>query len=242
MSELAHDQLRDAVLRPVGAHAFEACVEQLGNALRLGIYPVGSALPTERELADRLEVSRATLREALAALRAAGLLDSRRGRGGGTVVVSSTATRGMPTESADDDQRRAWLDALTFRRVVEGGAAHLAASRELSDAERLMLTSCHDEVSCAADDDAHRQANSRFHLTLATLSGSSKLAESVAEVQAVVHQMLSSIPVLAVNISHSDHQHAAIVDAVLAHDPQTAQQVMWEHCDDTAALLRGLLT
>ena len=80
--------LPEVVLRPVrGHHAFEACVEQLARAIRLGVYPVGSTLPPERELAARLTVSRATLREAMAALRQAGLVETTRGRGGGTVVT-----------------------------------------------------------------------------------------------------------------------------------------------------------
>ena len=57
--------LPEAVLRPVrGHHAFEACVEQLGTAIRLGVYPLGSTLPPERELALRLHVSRAIVRAA----------------------------------------------------------------------------------------------------------------------------------------------------------------------------------
>src|ERR687893_2681668 len=81
--------LLGTVLRPVRSHhAFEACVEQLATAIRLGVYPVGSALPPERDLADRLAVSRATLREAMAALRQAGLVETTRGRGGGTVVTT----------------------------------------------------------------------------------------------------------------------------------------------------------
>ena len=62
-------------------------MEQLATAIRLGVYPVGSTLPAERELAERLAVSRATLREAMAALRQAGLVETTRGRGGGTVVT-----------------------------------------------------------------------------------------------------------------------------------------------------------
>ena len=59
--------LSDAVLRPVrGHHAFESCVEQLATAIRLGVFPLGAALPPERELAERMGVSRATLREAIA--------------------------------------------------------------------------------------------------------------------------------------------------------------------------------
>ena len=87
----------------------------------------------------------------------------------------------------------------------------------------------------------HRQADSRFHLTVAALSGSSRVVESVTAVQATLHEMLSAIPVLEANIAHSDTQHARIVKAILAGRSNRARQVMEEHCDDTAALLRGLL-
>ena len=74
IADTPHDLgLTEVVLRPVrGHHAFEACVEQLGTLIRLGVYPLGTTLPSERVLADRLHVSRATLREAMAALREAG--------------------------------------------------------------------------------------------------------------------------------------------------------------------------
>ena len=128
--------LAEVVVRPVrGHHAFEACVEQLATAIRLGVYPFGSTLPPERELAERLEVSRATLREAMAALRTAGLVETRRGRGGGTVVTMKP--QGPSARTADRTtaaQRKDWLDALSFRRIVEPGAAALAASRQLDDA------------------------------------------------------------------------------------------------------------
>jgi GntR family transcriptional regulator, transcriptional repressor for pyruvate dehydrogenase complex len=53
--------------------------------------------------------------------------------------------------------------------------------------------------------------------------------------------MLVAIPVLSVNIEHSNAQHDAIVEAIIAGDPIRARRVMESHCDDTAALLRGLL-
>ena len=76
-------ELSETVLRAVrGHHAFEGCVEQLATAIRLGVYPRGSALPPERELAERMGVSRATLREAIAALRSADFVNTTRGRSG----------------------------------------------------------------------------------------------------------------------------------------------------------------
>ncbi len=60
--------------------------------------------------------------------------------------------------------------------------------------------------------------------------------------QSDLHDMLSAIPVLDVNIDHSARQHQAILTAILKGEPTQARRVMESHCDDTAALLRGLLT
>jgi GntR family transcriptional repressor for pyruvate dehydrogenase complex len=66
--------------------------------------------------------------------------------------------------------------------------------------------------------------------------------EAVTKVQGTLHEMLLAIPVLGTNIAHSDRQHAAIVRAIQASKPDRARRAMEQHCDDTAALLRGLLT
>jgi len=65
--------------------------------------------------------------------------------------------------------------------------------------------------------------------------------DAVTSVQAALHEMLGSIPVLEPNISHSHLQHDRLVSAVVRGKPDRARRVMEEHCDDTAALLRGLL-
>lgn len=235
--------LTEAVLRPVrGHHAFEACVEQLATAIRLGVYPLGTSLPSERDLAQRLGVSRATLREAMAALREAGLVETRRGRGGGTVVTLRQRTpSARKAARVTPEQRADWRDALDFRRVVEPGAAYLAASSALSPARRAQLTRAHEAVAGARTRAAHRQADSRFHLTVAALSGSPRTIDAVTSVQASLHEMLSAIPVLGTNIAHSDRQHRDLCRAILDGRPERAREVMEEHCDDTAALLRGLV-
>ena len=145
MAALPEHDLTEALLRPVrGHHAFESCVEQLATSIRLGVYPLGSTLPPERDLAARLHVSRSTLREAMAALRQAGLVETTRGRGGGTVVtlkLRSPSARAAARTSAA--RRQDWLDALDFRRIVEPGAAHLAARVHLTDAARDQLEQAH---------------------------------------------------------------------------------------------------
>src|SRR5215475_12107770 len=117
-----------AVWRPVrGGNAFEITVARLAQAIRLGMVTTGDQLPPERELAERLQVSRVTLREAIAALRDAGYLETRRGRAGGTFVVYRDGS--LPAAGPDEAAALAremgdtLHDALDFRRVIEPGAA-----------------------------------------------------------------------------------------------------------------------
>ena len=236
-------RLPEVVLRPVrGHHAFEACVEQLARAIRLGVYPLGSTLPPERQLAERLAVSRATLREAMAALRQAGLVETRRGRGGGTVVTHQPRSPyARRTARITPAQRQDWLDALEFRRVVEPGAAWLAASARLGDDQVIQLEEAEATVAATTRPAHHRQADSRFHLTVAALTGSGRTIEAVTSVQSSLDEMLAAIPAMETNIGHSHRQHTTLTHAIVRGRPDRARSVMEEHCDDTAALLRGLL-
>jgi GntR family transcriptional repressor for pyruvate dehydrogenase complex len=237
----AEPGLADAVLGASrGRHAFEDCVERLATAIRLGVYPDGSSLPPERELAMRMGVSRATLREAIAALRTAKMVRTTRGRRGGTTIDHAPITPGQ--DPSDLTSRRGELmDSLVFRRVVEPGACYLAASEEQSVEHRQLLQDALTDVAAAVDPAEHRQADSRFHLTVAALTESPRVIEAVTSVQATLHEMLLAIPVLQANIAHSDRQHAALVRAILSGNTGRARRVMAEHCDDTAALLRGLV-
>ena len=238
----ARTALPNAVLRPVrDRNAFEATVEQLASAVRLGALFDGSRLPPERELAGRLGVSRATLREAIAALRSAGLVVTTAGRGGGTVVTYAGERANPKRARALREKGPELHDALDFRRVVEPGAAYLAATRKLDREQEDWLRASLAEVSQADNPISHRVADSRLHLAIATLSESPRLIDAVTDVQAQLHEMLSAIPVLPRNIEHSNQQHARIVRAVLSGRAPSARSVMEEHCDATSALLRGLL-
>lgn len=215
-------------------------MEQLATAIRLGVFSLGAALPPERELAERMGVSRATLREAIAGLRAADMVRTTRGRGGGTVVSYQPADPGSDPGGIAG-RRDELLDSLVFRRVVEPGACYVAAGRTLAASERMLLTAALAEVDAATGPAEHRQADSRLHLAIASVSGSPMTVKAVTEVQVCLHDMLQAIPVLEVNIEHSNAQHRAIVAAIVHGEPTKARRAMEQHCDDTAALLRGLL-
>jgi GntR family transcriptional regulator, transcriptional repressor for pyruvate dehydrogenase complex len=231
-----------AVFSPVPIrNAFEVTVERLAQGIRLGVLGDGERLPPERELAETFGVSRVTLREAIKALRDAHLVESRRGRGGGTFVVAPTRAHSGSHGEFEQELAETLDDVLALRRVVEPGAAALAASRTLTAADRASLRAYLD-ASAHCDEHERRLADSRLHMAIAALGGSSSVAGVVADVQFRLDGLLRAIPVIGPNIAHSDQQHARIVEAILGGQIAAARSEMEEHVDGTAALLRGFLS
>jgi GntR family L-lactate dehydrogenase operon transcriptional regulator len=228
----------EALFRPVRAgNAFEETVERLLQAIRLGVVGAGERLPSERELAERLGVSRVTLREAIRALSDAGYVESRRGRYGGTFVHD---TLPGPPEPDGKIDAVGLEDALCLRYVLETGAAEMAAARSLSPADRRHLTGTLAEAAGANLDD-YRRKDSRLHLAIAEVTASGSLTTAMADARTRVNQLLDRIPLLPPNLEHSNAQHEAIVDAILAGDAPAARQAMAEHVEGTASLLRAFL-
>ncbi|MEU7559389.1 FadR/GntR family transcriptional regulator [Streptomyces eurythermus] len=238
--DTARDRLA-SVLRPVRAgNGFEEALEQILQVVRLGLVPDGGRLPAERELAERLGISRVTLREVLKVLQDQGLVQARRGRYGGTFVLP------RPDAGGEDELRRRVAgvdieDVLRFREVLEVGAAGLCAAHGLSGERARRLREALERTHEAPLTD-YRRADTLLHLTLAELCGSPSLAARYAAVRATVNDLLDCIPLLVRNLEHSQRQHTALVEAVLEGDADGAREMMREHCAGTAALLRGFLT
>ena len=214
------DPLGGALLRPVrGHHAFEACVEQLATAIRLGAYPSGSALPAERELAQRLGVSPRHPARGDGGAAPGGPGGDPRGRGGGTVVTRRPAVRARtaarrrthaapscstrwPSAASSSPVRAPWppADALrtagrSARRRPRGGRR--GAPARLAPPGRL--------AAAPGDRD---------------LSGSPRWSRRSPQVQASLHEHAARDPGAAsANIAHSDRQHARSSRAVLAGRP-----------------------
>lgn len=237
------DRASQALFRAVRTgNAFEETVERLLQTIRLGVVAPGERLPSERELAGRLNVSRVTLREAIRALQDAGYVESRRGRYGGTFVNAEPQrpSRADPRRIAQD-MGVDLHDALTHRHVLETGAAEAAARRELGQAERAHLVS---RLTSASDADlsSYRRTDSRLHLAIAEVTGAATLTSAVADVRMRLNELLDTIPLLERNIAHSNEQHREIVRAILDGDADGARRAMAEHVEGTAALLRGFLS
>lgn len=231
-----------AIFRPVRTgNAFEETVERILQAIKLGVFSHGDRLPAERDLAARLNVSRVTLREAIRSLQQAGCVESRRGRYGGTFVTYRVKAPGPDDlRRVAEDMGAELTDALTYRLVLEVGAAERAAERELTAEQRAYLHNRLTELESAAPEE-YRQADSRFHLAIAELTGSGSLAASIADVRMRLNDLLNAIPVLDRNIAHSTEQHRAMVRAILDGDPEAARRATEEHLAGTAALLRAFL-
>ena len=232
----------DAVFRPVrSGNAYEETVGRLLQAIRLGVVPPGERLPAGRDLAAKLGVSRVTLREALGTLQSTGYLEARRGRYGGTFVrdplPAATAT---PARRSAEQSRDALDDVLLLRQVLEAGAAESAAGRPLTRAEREHLTGRLAECSAAALGD-YRRLDSRLHLAVAELAGSASLTATLTDVRSRLNELLEAMPLMPPNLEHSNRQHAAVVGAILAGNPEAARRAMTEHLAGTEALLRGFL-
>lgn len=239
LAEMAYE----ALLRPVRAgNAFEETVERLLTAIKLGIAQPGERLPAERELAQRLSVSRVTLREAIRALQQSGFVESRRGRYGGTFVqvvlprLSKAAARRLAKQTGADLD-----DTLALREVLEVGAAELAARNGHHSSSARHLETCLRDCALATDAAGYRRFDSRLHLAVAEVAGSPSLTAAVAKSRMSVNAFLDSMPLIERNIEHSESQHAEIVAAVLAGDQEWARRAMSQHLAATAALLRGFL-
>ncbi|QTX05085.1 FadR/GntR family transcriptional regulator [Agromyces archimandritae] len=229
----------ELLLRPARtANAFEETVRRLLQTIRLGLIDPGERLPAERELAQMLEVSRDTLREAIASLADAGYLVARRGRSGGTFVADPIpdAPRGADAAARPDAARID--DTLALRAALEVGIAHRAAATELAGPDRDRLWQAYEECRDAAPGE-YRRNDSRLHLVIAELLGAPSIIPLVADARMRLNELLDGIPLLPPNIAHSDEQHEAIVTAILRGKPEAAAAAMAEHLAGSEALLRG---
>jgi DNA-binding FadR family transcriptional regulator len=231
-----------ALLGPVRAgNAFEETVERMLAVIKLGLVARGDRFPPERELAGLLGVSRLTLREAIRALQQSGYVESRRGRFGGTFVTyeQPPPDPGEARRIAREDGSKL-TDALTFRLVVETGAAEVLAQSGGDRGRGVLLARLADLNNATPGD--YRRLDTLFHLTIAELTGSSLLTAACTDARMRLNDLLNAIPVLQHNIDHTARQHTAIVEAILAGDAVHAHRAVAEHLDGTAALLRGFLT
>ena len=225
------------VFEPVRpATTFEETVERLGTAIRLGLLPPGSRLPSERALADQLRISRSTLRQALTTLVQSGHLVSTRGRTGGTFVAERPPLAEADAKPLGDD---AWA-VLDYRVAVETGATILAAERgEKEQLDRLRELVAQMVEATRFED--YRRADIRFHIGIAEAARSPRLVRAMTEVQGQMSDLIALIPHPEQVLTHSNAQHKRLVTLLRRRQAGAAVGVMREHIEGTEHILAGLI-
>jgi DNA-binding FadR family transcriptional regulator len=239
-------------------------VQRVSQAIQLGLFVDREQLPPEGEFAAQLGVSAMTLREALATLRQRGLVETRRGRTGGTFVrrpasppldVLRERLRGMATGSL--------RDLIDEQFAVSGAAAKLAAARA-SGADVRRLRALVRQLSVAPSLGSRIRADSRFHIGVAQASQSERLTRLEFGLQThlgellwlppeapeqagptVARDALDPAAAAAGATGLLDHvavaaEHAAIADAISAEDGDRARLLAERHVERNLRRLTAL--
>ncbi|MEJ6403749.1 FadR/GntR family transcriptional regulator [Yoonia sp. 2307UL14-13] len=209
-------------------------IRQIESLILRGILRPGERLPSERELSEKMSVSRPSLREALADLQERGLLASRAGSGVFVAdVLGSAFAPALVTLFATHDQ--AVFDYLSFRRDMEGLAAERAA-RLGSDTDLKVIDAIFQKMEAAhqkrnPSDEAHLDAD--FHLSIIEASHNIIM----------LHMMRSMYELLREGVFYNRtimfrqrmtrdnllDQHRAINKALQARDPAGARTAVEAH-------------
>lgn len=230
---------------------YRQIADQLKQLIASGEFPPGSKLPAERDLASQLQVSRASVREALIALEVIGLVDVRVGNG--VIVCQPQAS---PSEEpvmqqagrdqwADvDDELNIQLDfsaelppfsLLQTRRLIEPETAALAARHaseaELELIEQAYAQNCRDNRQGSATHPGDRL----FHIRIAQASGNPAYAFIIAHL--LGHRYGTMFRSLQQHYTpqdmphRSETEHLAILQALKSRDPRAAKKAMKDHLD-----------
>ncbi|HVV89547.1 MAG TPA: FCD domain-containing protein [Solirubrobacterales bacterium] len=229
-----------APIEPLRAHEYVA--EQIRRHIGLGLIGVGESLPPERDLAKMFGVGRATIQAALRLLEADHLIESRRGRGGGTFVIEPAQNEAAQARSKLElHLSRAEIeDALQFRRVVEEGTVRLAA--ESATAEDLaVLRSLSEQM---ADTDSEREfhrLDTEFHVAIALASHNELLRNATEQSRLILNEAIIAQPETDVWHERICREHDALIRAIDQGDHRRAVRAMRTHLSHTEKGITALL-
>jgi DNA-binding FadR family transcriptional regulator len=210
---------------------YEQVAERLAADIRSGGYAPGERLPSERELARRLEVSRASVREAIGALQVQGVVETRPGAG---TFVSARPPAGAPAHDASPSA------VLEARAQLEPCVARLAAQRAQRDpaAENLLAAMEAEPVEIAVWNTSDRL----FHRQLAAMTRNSVLLAFADHVAGLMDQPLwqrlrdDSISVPGRTRLHVA-EHRMIYEAIVAGDADAAAFYSLQHINRVRAYM-----
>ena len=209
-----------------GNRLYRCVMDKLERMIDDGEYPAGGRLPPERELAERLGVSRPTIREAIIALEALDRVEVKTGSG---VYVLDTSSRRNGI-----DMSVTALELTEARALIEGEAAALAATMISDEQLDELEQALQDMADESADDElASEFADQHFHHLLAKATQNEMLAAVIDNLW-FVRDHSPSIRAVHQAICESDselriREHQQVFEALKRRDPQAARKAMHEH-------------
>src|SRR2546423_3923220 len=205
---------------------YRQIADQIAGLIAAGEFKPGSRLPAERELATKLGVSRASVREAIISLEIGGLVEVRIGTG---IFVTAAAAA---TGARDRDAGPGPFELLSARKLIEGEIAAMAAANA-SDLDIGYLLENVKRMESSIDDFSAREDIDRdFHLRLAKACGNGSLELVVEGLWAQRAELWGRMqkhfhtPALA---RQTIRDHGAIVKAIAARDATGARAAMRRH-------------
>lgn len=218
----------------------------LTAALRAGIgdgaLGPGDRLPSETRLASEHGVSRSVVREAIAALRADGLVESR--QGSGVYVLKPGA--GLPFRDIDHSRISTVIEMLELRTAIETEAADLAARRCSPAQEERILEASQRVAELARTGLPTADADLAFHLSIAEATNNPMFAQFLTMLgqNAIPRRALrpdASEAVTGSYIVRIDAEHGAIVRAIQQGNGTAARRAMRQHLEGSQSRYRGLM-
>jgi len=218
----------------------ERVMTQLGANIRDGRLAPGARLPTEQELTATMGVSRTVVREAVAALRADGLVVTRRGSGA-YVAANPTASPfriAAPRLGTID----AILDVMELRLAVEVEAAALAAERATRRQVATIRTALRSIDRALRQGDGAVAEDFAFHCAIAEATGNGQFSRFLAFLGSHVSVRLSvDTPTeRRAYLERIQHEHGRIVAGISDEDPAEARRAMREHLTRSLERYRNL--
>ncbi len=211
--------------------------EQIIAAIKQGDFPVGSKLPSENELAERMGVSRPTIREALAALTAVGLIESKPGSGNyvrnGTALIDTIGNEAVLVLENEDS----CIEIMEARGLFEPPIAGLAAQKRTeADIENLKAVHARlQELAKEGDPDAYLDADKEFHLAVIAAAHNNLVSNVLVPLINTMDQKLYREFTShyyfkdRMGLQEVAGLHDKILAAIIASDPDRAAAEMREH-------------
>lgn len=209
-------------------------VERLTSAIEGQEFAVGARLPSESELMSSFGVSRTVVREAIAGLRAAGLVMTRQGQG--AFVTDRPSPRAFRVLPVDMESLEAVLQIRAVRETIEIETVCLAAGRATPEEIAAILSAAQAfETSVAAGDPGH-EADRRFHIAIAAASGNPyfvSVLEWLGGLGRPRSAEISPDPTPSTswrrNAGEVADEHRRIVQTIAAHDVAAARKAIRAH-------------